>query len=86
MSTKSKIITVLVEVVLVGVSMANAGAWPGRVSGHHDRVLAHSTDTYRITFEGGEPAVVVVSGDGPGHRPSAIAKLRRLRLTMPPGP
>jgi hypothetical protein len=23
-------------------------------------------------------------GDGPGHRQSAVAKLRRLRLTMPP--
>lgn len=38
-----------------------------RGAGHKlaaDKVLAHDTDAYKITFEGGETAQVVVSGDG----------------------
>jgi hypothetical protein len=31
---------------------------------HRDRVLAHSTDVYTITFRGREPAEVLVRGDG----------------------
>ena len=31
---------------------------------HFDRVLAYSTDTYPVSFRGGEDAYVVVSGDG----------------------
>lgn len=31
---------------------------------HHDKVNAHTTDTYTISFRGGERACVVVSGDG----------------------
>lgn len=39
----------------------------GRVPGpvrHTDRVNAHATDVYTITFRGGEDAYIVVSGDG----------------------
>lgn len=44
-----------------------AGETRGRVGGpvrHADRVNARSTDTYTIRFRGGEPALVIVSGDG----------------------
>lgn len=39
----------------------------GAAHGPHvwsQQVSAHSTDVYRIVFRGGEPAIVVVSGDG----------------------
>lgn len=39
----------------------------GRVGGparHYDSVNAGATDTYTITFRGGESAIVIVSGDG----------------------
>jgi hypothetical protein len=40
------------------------GALGGPQGPHYDRVLAGATDTYRITFRGGEPAAIRVRGDG----------------------
>ena len=44
-----------------------AGGTRGRVPGpvrHTDKVNAGATDTYSITFRGGELAMIIVSGDG----------------------
>ena len=43
--------------------MASRGRTEGAVSGHRDRVLARSTDTYRLNFNGGERAEILITGD-----------------------
>ncbi len=63
MNTKSKVITVLVGAVLVGMPMAKADVSPYPVH-RHGSVEAYSADLYQFTFEGGEQAVVMVVGDG----------------------
>jgi hypothetical protein len=48
----------------LGVAPAvQAGAVPGPIE-VNDRVKAHTTDIYTFTFRGGEPAKVLVIGDG----------------------
>lgn len=65
-----KIITALAALVFVSSTFASAAENDYRnVSSNpttetEECVLANSTDTYCVTFKGGEEAMVIVSGDG----------------------
>ncbi|KPK80190.1 MAG: hypothetical protein AMS25_09855 [Gemmatimonas sp. SM23_52] len=55
------------ENVLAMIAELEGSMEKGRAGGpavHPDRVLAHTTDIYEITFSGGESAIIEVVGDG----------------------
>ena len=43
--------------------MTSRGRTKGAVSGHRDRVLARSTDSYKLKFDGGRLAEILIKGD-----------------------
>jgi hypothetical protein len=62
-SSTTLCVAVLALVTAAAAQPASAGRLPSSVI-HRDRVEAHSSDRYTMTFAGGESAFVTVSGDG----------------------